>query len=556
MVQVPQHQVPGVYHRRIGDIVVTALSDGYLDGTVDVLRNIDRGRHPHADRGVPPRAAQFRELLRHPLRRTAGADRNRVGQLSATHRRAPAIQSARRRDRPGGDRAGAAHAYPSGPLRRPEDPATGRRLFPNAELVVHENDPRHWDDDAAMAQASERAKKLYFEAAREQIAPSRDRLRTFNSSKDVFPGITAMPLNGHTPGHSGYMMRRATNSLLIWGDIIHVPEIQVPRPEVTIEFDTDPAAAAATRRRTFDMVASDRLLIAGMHVHYPVSRMWSATATARLAAGAVGPGFLTSGNLHPSLPPTTCYNRRCDTHTGRDNKGGGMVARLDRDAKRVALLSSPLFEAMNSEELEEVLRLSSERRVTRGASIFQKGDEGSSMMAVLAGRVRVSSVSVEGREITLNVIDPGEVFGEIALLDGKPRSADCTAIEETMLLVLERRHFLPFLQRHESLYLRLIAVLCDKLAQYQHGAGGVGAIRSARAAGSRAAETCTRLWAADAAGHSHRREDVAARPVEPGRLHAREREQAAPYLARRSSCRSGWRLPDPCRPDELRMLVE
>lgn len=140
-----------------------------------------------------------------------------------------------------------------------------------------------------------------------------------------------------------------------------------------------------------------------------------------------------------------------------------MVARLDRDAKRVALLSSPLFEAMNPVELEEVLRLSSERRVTRGASIFQKGDEGSSMMAVLAGRVRVSSVSVEGREITLNVIDPGEVFGEIALLDGKPRSADCTAIEETMLLVLERRHFLPFLQRHESLYLRLIAVLCDKL---------------------------------------------------------------------------------------------
>ncbi len=140
-----------------------------------------------------------------------------------------------------------------------------------------------------------------------------------------------------------------------------------------------------------------------------------------------------------------------------------MVARLDRDAKRVALLSSPLFEAMNPEELEEVLRLSSERRVTRGASIFQKGDEGSSMMAVLSGRVRVSSVSVEGREITLNVIDPGEVFGEIALLDGKPRSADCTAIEETMLLVLERRHFLPFLQRHESLYLRLIAVLCEKL---------------------------------------------------------------------------------------------
>jgi len=137
--------------------------------------------------------------------------------------------------------------------------------------------------------------------------------------------------------------------------------------------------------------------------------------------------------------------------------------RLDRDARRAALLSSPLFEAMQPDELEEVLRLSSERRVPRGASLFQKGDAGSSMMAVLSGRVRVSSVSAEGKEITLNVINPGEVFGEIALLDGKPRSADCSAIEETTLLVLERRHFLPFLRRNEDLYLRLLAVLCEKL---------------------------------------------------------------------------------------------
>ncbi len=65
------------------------------------------------------------------------------------------------------------------------------------------------------------------------------------------------------------MIASGSESLLIWGDIIHVPEIQVPRPEVTIEFDTDPAAAAATRRRVFDMVATDRLLVAGMHIHYP-----------------------------------------------------------------------------------------------------------------------------------------------------------------------------------------------------------------------------------------------------------------------------------------------
>jgi CRP-like cAMP-binding protein len=140
-------------------------------------------------------------------------------------------------------------------------------------------------------------------------------------------------------------------------------------------------------------------------------------------------------------------------------------ARLDRDAKRAALLSSPVFEAMKPEELDEVLRLSSERRVPRGTSLVQKGDPGSSMMAVLAGRVRVSAVSADGKEITIRYINPGEVFGEIALLDGKPRSADCGAIEDTTLLVLERRHFLPFLRRNEDLSLRLIAVLCEKLRQ-------------------------------------------------------------------------------------------
>ena len=120
-----------------------------------------------------------------------------------------------------------------------------------------------------MSRASERAKKLYFACAREQMAPYHNVMRTYTGSIEVFPGVTSMPLHGHTPGHSGYMIASGNHSLLIWGDIVHVPEIQVPRPEVTMEFDTDPNAAAATRRRVFDMVATDRQLIAGMHVHFP-----------------------------------------------------------------------------------------------------------------------------------------------------------------------------------------------------------------------------------------------------------------------------------------------
>lgn len=139
------------------------------------------------------------------------------------------------------------------------------------------------------------------------------------------------------------------------------------------------------------------------------------------------------------------------------------MARLERDAKRVALKGSMLFDAMRPEELDEILKFASERRVRRGQTIFQRGDDGSSLMAVLRGRVRISSVSGDGKELTLNVINPGEIFGEIALLDGQPRSADATAIEDTTLLVVERRNFVPFLRQNEDLFLRLLAVLCARL---------------------------------------------------------------------------------------------
>ncbi|HET8997071.1 MAG TPA: cyclic nucleotide-binding domain-containing protein, partial [Acetobacteraceae bacterium] len=80
------------------------------------------------------------------------------------------------------------------------------------------------------------------------------------------------------------------------------------------------------------------------------------------------------------------------------------MAKPEHDARRTALLGSPLFQAMQPEELNEILSLALERRFKRGQTIFQKDDSGSSMMAVLRGLVRISVVSAEGKEITLNVI--------------------------------------------------------------------------------------------------------------------------------------------------------
>lgn len=101
--------------------------------------------------------------------------------------------------------------------------------------------------------------------AREVFGGYRDRLRTVDAG-EVFPGITALPLPGHTPGHTGYHLESGGQSLLIWGDIAHFPHIQITRPDVTIAFDQDPGLAIETRSKLLDRVSADKLLIAGMHL--------------------------------------------------------------------------------------------------------------------------------------------------------------------------------------------------------------------------------------------------------------------------------------------------
>jgi CRP/FNR family transcriptional regulator, cyclic AMP receptor protein len=131
---------------------------------------------------------------------------------------------------------------------------------------------------------------------------------------------------------------------------------------------------------------------------------------------------------------------------------------------RAILASNELFGVLTAEQLDRLLAYAHTASYTAGAMIFQKGDPGQSLMAVLRGRVKISNVSLEGREAVHNLIDPGKVFGEIALLDGKERTADATALEPTDLLVLQRRDFIPFVESHPPrMALRLIEVLCAKL---------------------------------------------------------------------------------------------
>ena len=135
---------------------------------------------------------------------------------------------------------------------------------------------------------------------------------------------------------------------------------------------------------------------------------------------------------------------------------------IDREA---VLAGHFLLRHLPPAELKRVAAAMVVARHPAQTTIFQKGDQSASMMAVVRGRVKICTYSAEGKELVLNIIDRGGVFGEIAVLDGRPRTADAVALDETDLLVLDRNKLLPILAAHPELTTRLIGVLCERLRQ-------------------------------------------------------------------------------------------
>jgi CRP/FNR family transcriptional regulator, cyclic AMP receptor protein len=112
------------------------------------------------------------------------------------------------------------------------------------------------------------------------------------------------------------------------------------------------------------------------------------------------------------------------------------------------------------ERLSSHLRM---RKVRRGTTIFAKGETGTALMAVLSGCVRICVTAPNGRETVLNLIGAGEIFGEVALLDGHSRTADAVAVSDCELMVIERRDFIPFLRKNPEVAIKLVEVLCARL---------------------------------------------------------------------------------------------
>jgi CRP/FNR family transcriptional regulator, cyclic AMP receptor protein len=124
-----------------------------------------------------------------------------------------------------------------------------------------------------------------------------------------------------------------------------------------------------------------------------------------------------------------------------------------------------LFGKLPPDDLDALLLHARLERYAAGRTIFTKGSPGRSMMAILKGSVRISTPSPAGPDIVLTILQPGEVFGEIALLDGADRTADARAVSDCELLSLDHRDFIPFLERRADLCLLLLRLLCQRLRQ-------------------------------------------------------------------------------------------
>lgn len=261
-------QVPGIYRRRVGDLVVTAVNDGIVPVPAEVMVGMapDEVKRTLASRFRPadPHVTIGAYLIEHGGSRTLVDTGTRnlmgptlgkvLGNLAVLGVTPDTI-----------DRIALTHLHADHAGGMLDD--EGGAVFPRAEVFISVDEEEFWLGGEPPTDALGIADQVnsYAPKLREVYG---NRWHSIGE-EEVVPGMRRMALPGHTPGHSGYHLSSGNDELLIWGDITHVPVIQIGYPDVGIAFDVDVDLGRATRRRILDRVATDRLAIGGMHLEFP-----------------------------------------------------------------------------------------------------------------------------------------------------------------------------------------------------------------------------------------------------------------------------------------------
>ncbi|HET8816955.1 MAG TPA: MBL fold metallo-hydrolase [Pseudidiomarina sp.] len=263
-------QAPGFYRMALGDFKVTAISDGTVALPVHDLLHLE------AD-SVRERLAE--DFLSSPLETSVN------GYLVDTGEQQILIDAG----------AGSLFGPTLGFLRdnlwmagyKPEDidavlithmhpdhvgglMNAGEKVFPNATIHVDADDAEFWLSEANLNAAAE-SDKGFFQGAQASLLPyqNSNQLMPFNDGDELIAGIKVNPTPGHTPGHSVYHVSSQGETLVVWGDIMHVASVQFADPSVTIAFDTNSEQALSQRRRIFAEVAEQGHWVAGAHLSFP-----------------------------------------------------------------------------------------------------------------------------------------------------------------------------------------------------------------------------------------------------------------------------------------------
>ncbi|WP_448208145.1 Crp/Fnr family transcriptional regulator [Azospirillum sp. sgz302134] len=127
------------------------------------------------------------------------------------------------------------------------------------------------------------------------------------------------------------------------------------------------------------------------------------------------------------------------------------------------LRNNRLLSALDDAQMAELVSLGWTVRFDAGQTVFTKGDPGDCLYAILSGQIAISTSSPDGKTMLLNLLNPGDVLGEIALLDGKERTAAATAQHRSEMFRLDRATFISFLERHPKLCIQMMEMLCERL---------------------------------------------------------------------------------------------